>query len=180
MTPVGVLFAVVLAAPGQLVLAEQTVRVGAAGWLAFEVILQPRIATVVCSFEVLSGPAVVRVELIQGSELRRIETGQRHRALASTPLQQRGGFRYTPHAPGVYAILIDNRTEASEPAEVRLKVSLDFVNAEPEVGVLSPRRRLTIVALSLLGFFAIVWWSGRRLFRAMRGQRSCVPPPPYG
>lgn len=167
-----------LPTPASLPLIDETFRVRASGWRAVPVILRQRPADLVCSFSVVSGGSGVRMSL---ARILRSRSGSltTHR-LAATPYARSDGFRYGVREPGEYAILLDNRLEGRGPAEVHLKVSVVFIDASaPVVRVLPPKRRLLIVVLSLLGFAAIVFWSGRRLLSAIQRQRNRGQPAPF-
>ena len=68
--------------------------------------------------------------------------------------------------PDDYVIVVENDAEA--PAEVLLRISLDFTRAGPRVTKLSPQRQFTVIAISFAVFFGIVTWSARKLLRAVR------------
>jgi hypothetical protein len=165
------------AAQERVSLIEETIRVPASDWRPVYLPLRQRPATVLGSF-VVSPPGSVRVVLMTTRDLRRLEDGLSHQPLLSTGYEQSGGFRYSFRQPGEYVLVIDNRLDARGPADVRLRVSLEFSPARPAARTLSPRRRLAVVALSLAMFAAIVLWSGRRLLRAMSEQRTPGQPPP--
>jgi hypothetical protein len=164
------------AAPGRISVVEESVRVPASGWRPVFLPLRQRPVTVVCSFAV-SPPGSVRVALMTRHDLLRLEDGLSHRSLASTGYERDGGFRLHVSQPGDYVLVIDNRLDARAPADVHLRVALEFPG-RPAARTLSPGRKLAVTALSLAGFALIVGWSGRKLLRAMRGQRTRGQPPP--
>jgi hypothetical protein len=64
--------------------------------------------------------------------------------------------------------VLDNQ-EGKQTARVRLRVDLDFgTGRESEVGRLTPRRQLTVVAVSCVAFLGIVAFSAQRLRKAMK------------
>jgi hypothetical protein len=167
-----------LAATGSpMSLMDETVQVPASGWRSVQVLLRQRTATVVCAFTT-APPRSVRVALMRIGDVRHLEAGRPHRVLVATPYRASGAFRYAVGEPGEYAIVVDNRLDARGPADVRLRVLLDFGRAVPEARVLSPARRLSVVVLSLSFFVGVTCWSGRLLLRAIRAQRTPGPPPP--
>jgi hypothetical protein len=164
------------AAPSErLRLVEETIVVPPGGQQAVGVVLKQRAADVLCSFSVVSEGPRVRLALVRMSP----SEGTATRTLAVTAYQKSGGLRYGVGEPGEYAVIVDNRQERRRPAAVALRVSLMFTEGRSgAVRVLSAERRLAVVVLSMLGFLAIVVWSGKRLLRAIREQRNHEPPPP--
>jgi hypothetical protein len=160
------------------VLLDEAVQVPPGDWRPFRILLQQRPAEVRCSFAVLEGRAGVRLAILRATEYRRLRAGRRARLLVSTVFQRAGGFRYALPEPGEYVLIVDNRREMQAPAIVRLRVSVDFL-PYPAARTLPAERRMAVVILSLTLFLAIVWWSGRRLLRAMREQKNRGSPPPY-
>jgi hypothetical protein len=66
-------------------------------------------------------------------------------------------------------VVVDNRERGEQAAKVRLRVSLDFSGTtEPHVRELPPARRAVVIAISCAVFFAIVLFTGRKLFHALR------------
>lgn len=140
-------------------------------WRAFQILLRQHPAEVACRFEVVEGRSGVRVAILEAAEFRRLRAGQRARLVVSTVFQRSGSFRYRLSVPGDYVLLVDNRRQMQASATVRLRVVLE-VSPVRAVRTLPPERRRRIVVASLAGFLAVVLWSGRRLLRAMRQQKS--------
>ncbi len=164
-------------ARGALLL-DEAVEVPPGDWRAFRILLQQRPAEVSCSFTVVEGRSGVRVAILQAREYGRLRAGRPARLRVSTVFQRVGGFRQALSEPGEYVLIVDNRRDMQAPAVVHLRVSVAFL-PHPGARTLPPERRMAVVALSLALFFAIVLWSGRRLLRAMREQKSREWPPPY-
>src|SRR5207253_3020817 len=94
---------------------------------------------------------------------------QTHPVLEMTPLARTGGIRHRVRVAGNYVIVVDNRMEKSRPADVHLRVALDFGPAPgPPVTRLSPGRQLAVIVISFAVFFAIVSYASRRLLRGIR------------
>jgi hypothetical protein len=121
-----------------------------------------------CAFRVEKG-SHVRVELLTEENLNALRRGERYDAIQSSkkaPIHQEIGV------PGTFAIVVWNDDE-ERTAEVALKLSLDFSGKSlNEARTLSPRRQLTVILLSFVGFLAILTVSARQLLRAMAGRGS--------
>jgi hypothetical protein len=172
------LLLILAAAPERLVVMDETVEVPAAGWRAFEIDSKQRPAVIECRFAVASGGSGVRVSLLTREDRDRLRDGQRHRPLASTPYRRSGAFRlYAP--AGEYSVIVSNALEGRGPARVRMTVALAFPGAQAAPQVLSPGRRVVVVALSLLFFAAVALFAGRRILRAWPRRPSGAPPPAF-
>jgi hypothetical protein len=161
------------AVPDRFVLMDETVQVPAASWRDYPIELRQRPALVECSFSVEGGGSGVRVALMQRAEVERLRAGQRHHVLAATGYERAQRFRF-PVPAGDYSIVVDNRLEGRGPADVHLRVALAFTGPEPEAQVLSPARRASVVAASILFFLAVAFFAGRKLKKAVLDRR---PPP---
>lgn len=116
-----------------------------------------------CRYEVLNGNPGVHIELLSRSEFRLFKLGREHDAMARTPEGRIGEIQRIVGERGRYVVVVQNAPGAS-PAEILLHVATSPAVAQ----VLSPRRRLTVIAISFAFFFVTVAWSGRKLLRAMR------------
>jgi len=172
------LFCLVLlaAAPDRITVMEETVRVERSSWRPVLLPVRRAPAMMECSFAV-AAPGKARLALMRMDDFRRLEAGKAHAVIASTGFERGSRFRVRLSAPGDYALVVDNRLEGRGPADVHLRVQVEFA-ARPRARMLSRERRAAVVAVSLAGFFGIVWWSSRKLLRAMRAQRTPGPPPP--
>ncbi len=158
--------------PTRVELVDEVYQVPSAEWryLAISVPRQP--AIIRCHFDAESAKTVVRLALLRKAELERFRQGQPHGFLAVTEASSSGSLERRVDAPGEYALVIQNRGQGGRIAHVHLRVSLDLVRAsEPAVRTLPPRRRLVVVTISLVVFFAIVLISGARLLRFIRTVR---------
>lgn len=134
-------------------------------WVPFNIRQTP--AEVDCGFQVVEGNATVHVELMPTSEFRLFERGRDHDAMTRTPEGRSGEFRQMIAEPGRYAVVVVNDRNASA-ATVALHVETNMNPAQSIARTLSPTRQLTVIAISMAVFLAIVAWSSRRLLLAMR------------
>jgi hypothetical protein len=119
--------------------------------------------TVEISFEVRQGSRV-GVLLLDRRQAARFHRGRPVDPAVSTPFQNSGRIRYRLAEPGDYVLVVDNRVEQRQAALVDLRVE----TSGSQTGVVSelpPARRRTVVALSLLCFGALVFFSARQLLR---------------
>lgn len=121
-----------------------------------------------CHFEVLSGNPSVHVELLPLSEFRQFDRGEEHETLVVTPNGRNGDFRRIIDVSGQYAVVVVNEKRAP-PATVSLEVRTSVNPGDHDTArTVSPQRRLTVIVISFVFFFATVTWSARKLLRAMR------------
>lgn len=125
-------------------------------------------AEIDCHFHVEPGGGAVHLELLDRHDLRLFFRGREHQTLASTASGTDAAFRRIVDEPGDYDVVVVN-DKKNAPATVLLQVNIDTT---PEASVaareLTPARRLTVILISFALFFAIVIWSGRRLFALIR------------
>jgi hypothetical protein len=163
--PVMIRLALVLAAiTGRTEILNETMPIPHSQWRAMKVELRDRPATVEVEFRVTQGRSGVRVVFMTADDLKRFEKGERHEVLAQTEYAEKGSFRYLVGNPGDYRILLDNRLEGRDPAEVAVKVSLayhEYSSFAPRT--LPPGKRRAVVGLSLALFALAALWIGRKL-----------------
>jgi len=136
-----------------------------------EVPLHGQPARISASYEVLSGSGKVRAALMLREDLERMSSDLPGSILL-TPQGRRGYFADRVRRRGDYVVVLDNQDER-EAATVRLRVGLDFrAGRGADVGRLTPRRQVTVVALSCVAFLGIVGFSARRLMKAMSHERT--------
>lgn len=116
------------------------------------------------SFQVTEGEGSVHMELLPFHAFRSMQRGQPHQALAATADGSSGTFRQTIEEPGIYRIVITNRPNAKV-ATVALSVSTDR-NPAIVATELPAKRRIVVIAVSFLLFFAMVGYSGWKLRQA--------------
>jgi hypothetical protein len=126
-------------------------------------------AVVSASYSVESGPDRVRIALVSKEEYDRVDNSPSHLSedalLAATPRGKSGAFTHQVYKKGDYLIMVDNRDDKQNTANVQVRVAWHY----PRVSQLSPERRYTVVGLSFLTFFAVVTYSARKLLKATRG-----------
>ena len=121
-----------------------------------------------CVFRVQKGDHV-RLELMTQENLEALRAGQKHDVIQSS---SSGELHQEIGLPGTFAIVLWNDDE-SLPAEVALKVSLDFSGRSLNVPrTLTPQRQLTVILLSFFGFLSILTVSARQLLKAMSRRPS--------
>jgi len=70
--------------------------------------------------------------------------------------------------PGDYAVVVDNRNSKQLPADVHLRVSLDFFEKPISVTTgISRGRQLAVIFASFLFFFGVVTFAGRKIMAAI-------------
>jgi hypothetical protein len=144
---------------------EQTVPAG--DWKYIDVPLHQKAARIIASYEVLNGTGHVRMALMLHEDLDRMSSDLPG-AILATPDGKRGFFADPVRRVGDYVIVLDNQ-EGRQAARVRLRVDLEFgTGRESEVGRLTTRRQLTVVAISCVAFLGIVAFSAQRLRKAMK------------
>ncbi|MBL8176956.1 MAG: hypothetical protein JNK48_19945 [Bryobacterales bacterium] len=125
-----------------------------------------------------SGPPVRLIVMAQADESR-FRAGRQVQLFAATPFDRGGSLRSYIATPGEYVVVVDNRAERHATANVALKGTLVYDMAPRDARYLTPRVRWMVVSSSLLFFFAVAWFAGRRLHAAMLGQRTPGPRPPF-
>jgi hypothetical protein len=169
-------FALLLAAPGRILLFDDTVEVPARQQHVLHVAVRQPGATVECRFEVERGGSGVRLAIMEREQVARRREGRAGRAAATTAFARRGALRFTPRAPGDYAVVLDNTLEGRGPAGVRVMVTLILREPGPQPRVLSGRRRALVVLLSAAFFLGIAFYAGRRLRSAFASRPEDAPP----
>ncbi|HTP35895.1 MAG TPA: hypothetical protein VMJ75_27160 [Candidatus Acidoferrales bacterium] len=149
-----------LAATTRVDLADEDYQIPAGDWKWIEVDLRQQPAEVIANYAVMSGSEKVRIALITRDDLDNL---QEKELITATPRGRAGAFAYRVPNRDSYAILVDNRADKEHAAVVRLHVSLDF--ARTTALQLSRERRVTVVAISFLAFFAVVTYSARKLLK---------------
>ncbi|MBV9504732.1 MAG: hypothetical protein JO323_06965 [Acidobacteriia bacterium] len=158
---------ILLAASAHMDLVDEMVQVPAGDWRYVEVTLKQRPAVVSADYELKSGPAAVRLELMRREDLERLRDGLPNGVLTVTGTGRSGRLEFPVEVRGEYALVIDNR-DSTTPAAAHVRVALDFGQAGARVTTLSPTRRLAVVVISFAVFFGIVFYSARRLLRGIR------------
>jgi len=149
-------------------LVDEVYRIPAGEWRYVEVSLRQQPASISAEAQAQGKAEDIRAAILTRDDLRRLSRERPYGVLASTPPGPSARLSYYVREPGEYAVVVDNR-DSDAPATVRLHVWLDF---GPPFGRgaegLTPERRLTVIVVSFVGFFAIVTWSARRLLQSIR------------
>jgi hypothetical protein len=149
-------------------LVDETYVIPAANWRYIELELKQLPVTVFCDYHAGPGSTQVRLALMRRRDLERLRSGRPHGALAVTEAGPRARLDHEIRSPGEYVLVLDNHDE-TRPAEVHLRVSLDFAaRGAPGITYVSPQRKLVVILISFAVFFGIVTWSARRLLEAIR------------
>jgi hypothetical protein len=156
-----------LAVPSQSMhqtLMDEVYNIPASDWRYVPVVLKQPPVTVECVFRVISGGGAVRVGLVNAQGLAAMRQGRRRDMLATTSFLNSGKLRHEVLDADEYAVIVDNTLDARAAVQVRLQVSLDFpARLQTQVRVLSTGKRIAVVVISLLVFFGIVTYAGRKL-----------------
>jgi hypothetical protein len=155
--------ALALLLAARVLVVDDRAVVPAGEWRALELGLQQRVGVVECSFQVVSRGGRVRFMLMTMRDLRNLRDGKRHTVLDATPYAASGSFSYRVPSPGDYVIVMDNRFDGRGPAELRLKVSVDYTDEVAVTPRYAPQStRTTVIALSTLFFLAVCTYFARR------------------
>jgi hypothetical protein len=148
-------------------LVNESYEIPAGEWRYVDVPVQHKPALISAEYRSERRHQDIRLALMRRDDLERLRADRPHGWLAATESGRSGRLHYLVHDPGGYAVIVDNRS-GERSANVRLRVWLDFADAGPPVTQLSPRRQLTVIAVSFAVFFGIVTWSARRLLHSLR------------
>jgi len=161
-----------LAAATQVTIIDDIVRVPPAQWRLVDVLLRKQAPMVELSYMVAHGRSGVRVALMERSQVDRMRAGRSYTTVAGTPYSSSYTFRAAVPQPGDYAIVVDNRMDGRDTAEVHLHVSLLFDHWSAVGGYrvrqASTLRRIVVILLSLAFFAAVSAYAWIKLGPAMR------------
>jgi hypothetical protein len=152
-----------LAATSSVELVDRTYQIPANDWSFVDLGLRPQSAIVRADFAVEAGPPV-QLLLMEQADLERLNRGETHGMVLSTPVGPVGRLEVRTGKSGDYVVVVENRSRRAETSKVRMRVSIDFAQAT----LLSPPRQLTVVAISFAVFFGIVTYSARRLWQVVK------------
>jgi hypothetical protein len=153
-----------LAAGSRLVL-DDTIEIPRSEWRYVDIAAKEPMAVMNCEYQVVSENSPVRIVWIARRNLDTFRAGRRENILAATPFGMDGKLRHFATEPGDYAMVIENQPATRAGAKVKVKVWLESA-VRPKV--LSAQRRLAVILISAVVFFAIVSFSAFKL----RGQRT--------
>jgi hypothetical protein len=158
---------------GLFVLAASRIPVPAGEWHFVPIDLKQRPATVTASFDAPSGADRICLALVSRNDLEQLWRGLPQGALEIVGPARSGRLRHAVRFPGEYAIVLDNQLGKGKTPMVWLRVWLDFgVPSGPDVTMLSPGRRLAVIAISFAVFFAIAFFAGRKLLAAFEARKG--------
>jgi hypothetical protein len=158
-----------LAASTSVDLVDEVYHIPAAEWKYVEINLRQQPAVVSASYDVPGGAANVRLALMTRADLEHFRNDLAHGILALTPIASSGTLNFRVREPSDYVLVVDNRADRDHAAAVHLRVALDFGQAvTPLITTISPRRQITVIALSFIFFFGVVTYSARKLMKLSR------------
>ncbi len=145
---------------------DDTVRVGPARFRTLDIPLPVEPARIIGSYEMTEGLSGVRLVLLRKEDAERWLRGEAHETEAATPFGRRGGISYRPREPDHYVLVLDNRLEGREAAEVRLLVRV--VYGDEGVGpvrIADPRKGQILVWSAMALFAGVALFAGGRIRR---------------
>lgn len=117
------------------------------------------------NFEVATGPPVQMV-LVPTRELQALGRGRDYDYVVKMAPQRSGTFTQLLPEKGDYDIVLVDDEDA--PAMVRLHAAIEYARAPVAPTALSPARKWTVIAISLLVFGLALGWPARKMMAAMR------------
>ena len=154
-----------LAAASSRVVLDDTIEIARAEWRFVEITARHAQLIVNCEFQVLSGDAEVRAVWIPRAELDAFRSGRPEQILAATPYGASGKLRSFAPSAGSYAMAIQSPATARAPVRVKVKVWLD---SGATARYASPERRLAVILISGVFFFAVVTMSALKLRQGLQ------------
>jgi hypothetical protein len=145
--------------------------------IPFSVKVRP--ATVEFDFRTSKPEATVRLLVLPKSEEFKLQAKRDYREVAVSEFLSAGQLKTHIPSPGEYLLVIDNRHNAHVEMRVQVKCWIAYDTATATATYLSPARRLALISASLILFFSISWFAGRRLWSAILAQKRPAPPQPY-
>lgn len=147
---------------------DRSVRVPPTDTRSLHFSIKNRPATLAVEYLAPSAGPMVRLIVMAQADESRFRAGRDVAEIAATPFDRSGSLRSYIATPGEYVVVVDNRAEKRTAAVVTLKGTLAYDMAPREARYLAPEVRWIVVSSSLLFFFAVAWFAGRRLHAAMR------------
>jgi hypothetical protein len=155
-----------LAASTRVDLVDEVYSIPPNEWRYVELGLKQQPALVSAAFSAGSERREVRLALMRRDDLERLRNGLPHGVITVSEAASSGSLSYYLSGGGDYVVVVDNME--SLPANVHLRIWLDFSGHEIGVRRLSPERQMTVIAISFAVFFGIVTFSARRLLRNIK------------
>jgi hypothetical protein len=150
---------------------ERTMRIAPADARGLRFSVKNRPATLELGFRMQPGGAPVRLVVIPEADENRFKAGRSHTVIAATGFERSAKLKAYVATPGDYVVMVDNRPELRAAATVELSGAIEYDMTPRDAKELSPVRRWTVIALSLITFFAISIVAGRRLWKATADRR---------
>ena len=167
------LFGLFVLAASRILMVDEAFPVPAGEWHFVPIDLKQRPATVTASFDAPSGADRICLALVSRNDLEQLWRGLPQGALEIVGPARSGRLRHAVRFPGEYAIVLDNQLGDGKTPMVRLRIWLDFgVPSGPDVTMLSPGRRLAVIAISFAVFFVIAFFAGRKLLAAFEARKA--------
>lgn len=173
------ILALLLAAAPPIAVIDRTLRVPGAEVRSLRVSIRNKPATLDVQFKVHSGNANVRLVVVAAADENRYGMGRPVDEIAASPFEHEGKLKFRLPTPGDYVLIVDNRPSLKTAALVSIHGTMAYDSIPLEAKYLSPMRRLIVIASSLVFFFGVVWFAGRRLWAATIGQKNSGPPDGY-
>lgn len=157
---------------------DRTVRVPAADIRGLELTIKNRPGTIDVRYRAEDNGSRVRAVVLAKADQPRFRAGRTVAELASTPYGRDGVLKVHLVTPGDYVLILDNRPEARHDAQVQVRGQIVY-DAEPVTAwELPPQRKAAVMAASLAVFFALFWWSGRKVVGAVNEKERRERPLP--
>ena len=161
-----VMLALLLLSAGSHLVLDDTIEIPRSEWRYVDIEAKERMAVVNCEYQVVSENSPVRVVWIERRNLESFRAGRRVNILAASPFGMDGKLRHVAPEPGDYAMVLENQPASRQRARVKVRVWLESAISPREV---SPQRRLAVILISAIVFFAIVSLSAFKLRGAVVG-----------
>lgn len=146
---------------------DRTVRVPPADIRGLELTIKNRPGTIDLRYRVAQRDARVRAVVLAKADQPRFRAGRTVAELASTPYAPEGSLKVHLVTPGDYVIILDNRPQAKQETQVQVRGQIAYDPEPVTAWELPPQRKAAVMAASLAAFFALFWWSGRRVVSAV-------------
>jgi hypothetical protein len=155
--------ALLLAAAASRLVMDDTIEIPRAEWRYVDIEAKEAMAVVNCEYQVTSENSPVRALWIPRANLESFRAGHREKILAATPFGMDGRLRHVAPETGDYAMVLENQATSRSHTKVKIRVWLESAVSPKE---LAPGRRVAVILISAIVFFAMVSFSAFKL----RGQ----------
>lgn len=146
---------------------EALVTIPPSEWRAVPVEVSRNRSLVECTVAVHQPGSRIQAIFIDRQDAERFQRGRSVHPLAASAYLRQGRLRIPVPEAGDYVLILDNRLEGRTSVDVEVKVdisSLEGVTAK----TLPPARRRLVVALSILFFGAVVFYSASQFLKHTR------------